>query len=83
MKTTIDLLREILLRAKLAAAQKKAALKQLVLSGLQTVLSPRTSKHLASDLADALANGHNTQPVGRLGRDEIYGRPAVYLRVGR
>jgi hypothetical protein len=78
MKTTIDLPEDVLHRAKIVAAQQKTTLKELVLLGLQTVLSsggvfPRTG----NDLADALANGHNTQPIGRLRREEIYDRPIL------
>jgi hypothetical protein len=77
MKTTIDLPEEILHRAKVAAAQRKTTLKELVLSGLQTVLSQNADERQASDLADALTIGHNTQPVGRLAREEIYERPGL------
>jgi hypothetical protein len=77
MKTTIDLPEDVLHRAKVAAAQRKTTLKELVLSGLQIVLSPGADQRQAGDLADALATGHNTKPVGRLGRQEIYERPAL------
>jgi hypothetical protein len=78
MKTTIDLPEEILHRAKVAAAQKKTTLKDLILLGLQTVLSPGADDRQACQLADALAKGHNTQPVGRLNREEIYDRPVLH-----
>ncbi len=78
MKTTIDLPDELLHRAKIVAAQQKTTLKELVLFGLQTVLSSGMAVPRAgNDLADALANGHNTQPVGRLRREEIYDRPIL------
>ncbi len=78
MKTTIDLPEDVLHRAKIVAAQQKTTLKELVLLGLQTVMAsgaavPRTG----TDLADALANGHNTEPVGPLRREEIYDRPIL------
>ena len=78
MKTTIDLPEDVLHRAKIVAAQQKTTLKELVLLGLQTVMSsgallPRTG----TELADVLANGHNTQPVGRLHREEIYDRQVL------
>jgi len=38
MKTTIDLPESILHRAKIAAAQRKTTLKDLVISGLETAL---------------------------------------------
>ena len=77
MKTTIDLPEEVLHRAKVAAAQRKTTLKELVLLGLETVLSPDASDHRASELVEALAKGHNRQPVGRLRREEIYDRPIL------
>ncbi len=40
MKTTIDLPDEILHRAKVAAAQRRTTLKELVLAGLEHVLNP-------------------------------------------
>jgi hypothetical protein len=45
MKTTIDLPEGILHRAKIAAAQRKTTLKDLVISGLETALQsgPGTS----------------------------------------
>jgi hypothetical protein len=77
MKTTIDLPEEILRRAKVTAAQKKTTLKELVLSGLQIVLSPGFNERPLPDLADAFAHGRNTKPVGRLGRNKIYDRPVL------
>lgn len=40
MKTTIDLPDDLLHRAKVAAAQRKTTLKELVLAGLDWVLRP-------------------------------------------
>jgi hypothetical protein len=77
MKTTIDLPDEILHRAKVAAAQRKTTLKELVVSGLDIVLSPGTDFRQATDLAEALASGHNTKPVGRLSRENVYERPVL------
>jgi hypothetical protein len=42
VKTTIDLPEEVLHRAKIAAAQRKTTLKELVVAGLETVLRPTT-----------------------------------------
>ena len=77
MKTTIDLPDDILHQAKVAAAQRRTTLKELVVSGLQIVLSPRANHARADDLANALAHGHNTKPVGRLGREDIHERPVL------
>ncbi len=78
MKTTIDLPEEVLHRAKIVAAQQKTTLKELVLLGLQTVLSSgAVVDRRVDDLAEALGKGHNTEPVGRLRREEIYDRPIV------
>lgn len=78
MKTTIDLPEDVLHRTKIVAAQQKTTLKELVLLGLQTVISSGAAvPRPGNDLADTLANGHNTQPVGRLRREEIYDRPIL------
>ena len=77
MKTTIDLPEEILHRAKVAAAQRRTTLKELVLLGLQNVLSPGADDPRASEWVEALAKGHNTQPVGRLCREDIYDRAVL------
>lgn len=80
MKTTIDLPDDLLHRAKVTAAQRKTTLKDLVLRGLEYVTShelpdPETErKARAQKLIDALSRGRNTEPVGRLNRDEIYDR---------
>lgn len=78
MKTTIDIPEDVLHRAKIVAAQQKSTLKELVLLGLQTVMSSGAAvPRRGNDLADALAIGHNTKPVGRLRREEIYDRPIL------
>jgi hypothetical protein len=74
MKTTIDLPDDLLHRAKIVAAQRRTTLKELVLLGLESVMSPSPAG-ATEDLADALSKGYNTQPVGRLRREEIYDRP--------
>lgn len=52
MKTTIDLPDDLLHRAKVAAAQRKTTLKELVRTGLDWVLRSETG---ASDRDEALA----------------------------
>lgn len=52
MKTTIDLPDDLLHRAKVAAAQRKTTLKELVQAGLDWVLRLETT---ASDREEALA----------------------------
>ena len=78
MKTTIDFPEDLLHRAKIVAAQQKTTLKELVILGLQAVMSSGvTVPGIRTDLADVLATGHNTEPVGRLHREEIYDRPVL------
>ena len=78
MKTTIDLPDELLHRAKIVAAQQKTTLRELVLLGIQTVISSGMAVPRAgNDLSDALAKGHNTQPAVRLRCEEIYNRPIL------
>ncbi len=82
MKTTIDFPDDLLHRAKIAAAQRKTTLKELVLQGLDYAIAHPISrpdpeaerKARAATLIAALARGRNTEPVGRLNRDEIYDR---------
>ncbi len=80
MKTTIDLPADILHRAKTVALQRKITLKELVLQGLeyatrQPAQDPEVErKARAATLIAALSRGRNTEPVGRLNRDEIYDR---------
>lgn len=82
MKTTIDFPDELLHRAKIAAIERKTTLKEIVLQGVDYVIShpvpmpdPEAKrKARAATLIAALSRGRNTEPVGRLDRDEIYGR---------
>ncbi len=82
MKTTIDFPDDLLHRAKLAAVQRKITLKDLVLQGVNHVIThpmttpdPETErKARTAALITALSRGRNTDPVGMLNRDEIYDR---------
>jgi hypothetical protein len=82
MKTTIDFPDDLLRRAKLVAVQRKTTLKDLVLQGVDYVIThpmtrpdPDTErKARAAALIAALSRGRNTDPVGKLNRDEIYDR---------
>lgn len=79
MKTTIDLPEEILQRAKIAAAQRKTTLKELVILGLNHALSTPSDqeeserRERAERLITAL-QAKNEQPMRPLGRDEIHDR---------
>lgn len=80
MKTTIDLPEDLLHRAKITAAQRKTTLKELVLQGLEYATrhempDPEAErKERAAKLIAALSVGRNTEPIGRLNREEIYDR---------
>lgn len=80
MKTTIDLPDDLLHRAKIAAAQRKTTLKELVVQGLEHATriplqdADSERKERAAKLIAVLSRGRNTDPVGHLNRDEIYNR---------
>ena len=80
MKTTIDVPDDLLHRAKITAAQRKTTLKELVLQGLEYATrhempDPETErKERAAKLIAALSVGRNTEPVGRLNREELHDR---------
>lgn len=82
MKTTIDFPEKLLHRAKLAAVERKTTLKELVVQGLDYVITHPISKpdpeaarkSRADALIASLSRGRNTDPVGMLNRDEIYDR---------
>lgn len=81
MKTTIDLPEELLIRAKVAAAQRKTTLKELVVQGLNHALEQHPAqdteaqrKERARKLIEVLSKGRNTEPVGKFDREEIYDR---------
>jgi hypothetical protein len=79
MKTTIDLPEEILVRAKVVAAERRTTLRELVVEGLKRVtetpslheLKKRqaTMRQLLKDM-----QASNTEPMVPLKREEIYDR---------
>ena len=78
MKTTIDIPEEILHRAKIVSAQRKTTLKALIMNGLKQELDGVSDNQIEVDsLVEALSKGRNTQPVGKLSREEIYDRPLL------
>ncbi len=79
MKTTFDLPEDLLHRAKVAAAQRKTTLKELVLQGLEYATrhempsSEEVRKASAQKLLQAL-QATNTRAMRPLKRQEIYDR---------
>lgn len=73
MKTTIDLPEDLLHRAKVAAAQRKTTLKELVQAGLQWVLRSDTGGTKSSAALARLEKGLRLggQP---LTRDQVHER---------
>lgn len=79
VKTTIDLPDDLLQRAKIAAAQRRTTLKELVVQGLEYATThslpdfdaERSAR--AQQLLDAL-QAANTRPMKPLKRNEIYDR---------
>lgn len=80
MKTTIDLPDDLLHRAKVVAAQRKTTLKELMVQGLEYATrrplqdADTERQERAARLIAALSCGRNTEPIGRLNREEIYDR---------
>ena len=79
MKTTIDLPEELLHRAKVAAAERRTTLKELVFQGLAHVIEHPVADAEArrratiQKLLDRM-EATNTKPMAPLRRDEIYDR---------
>jgi hypothetical protein len=67
MKTTLDLPDELLHRAKILAAQRRTTLKELVLTGLQTVLDADASSVSRDEAVARLRAGLHLggQPLSR------------------
>ena len=83
MKTTIDLPDEMLHRAKIIAAQRKTTLRELVITGLSHALETSQidegqRRRRADALIAALDKGRNTEPIGRLNREEIHDRHQLF-----
>ena len=78
VKTTINLPEDLLHRAKIAAAQRKTTLRELVVQGLEYATSETdpatTRKKRNQDLLEALSQIQLVEPAGKFKRDEIHDR---------
>lgn len=80
MKTTIDLPDDLLLRAKIIAAQRKTTLRALVVTGLEAVTFDATDETKENERKKTLKRllkamqATNTEPMVPLTREEIYHR---------
>lgn len=79
MKTTIDLPGEILIRAKMLAAERRTTLRELVVQGLTLVIATPTGDEEAKRKAELkrllkAMQASNTKPMVPLKRREIYDR---------
>jgi hypothetical protein len=79
MKTTIDLPDEVLVRAKIFAAEQQTTLRELVLRGLKSVIvrqEPDDEKQRKAAIRHLLRSmrASNKEPMVPLKREEIYDR---------
>jgi hypothetical protein len=79
MRTTLDIPDAIFKRAKLRAVHEGVSFKAIVNRALENALSGPVNaaaarQSRAGRLFAALDGARNSQPVGRLNRDEIYDR---------
>ena len=79
MKTTIDLPDEVLVKAKVFAAERRTTLRELVVEGLKRVIETPTEDEKMQRRAafERLLEGmqaSNTEPMVPLTREEIYER---------
>lgn len=79
MKTTVDLPEELLHRAKIAAAERKTTLRELVFQGLDHViqhpgLDPEASRRAVIEKLLGRMEAKNTRPMVPLRRDEAHDR---------
>ncbi|MCP5540688.1 MAG: hypothetical protein H7A52_11170 [Akkermansiaceae bacterium] len=79
MKTTIDLPDEILLKAKVLAAERRTTLKDLMIQGLRLVTqspAPSGEKQRKAKLRRLLKamKASNTEPMAPLKREELHDR---------
>ena len=79
MKTTIDLPDEILVKAKMVAAERRTTLRELVLQGLKMATgtpSETETKKRRAELKRLLSamQASNAEPMVPLKREEIYDR---------
>lgn len=79
MKTTIDLPEDVLVRAKVVAAERRTTLRELVVEGLKRVTDTPPKEEQANRrkalkrlLKEMQAS--NTEPMRLLKREEIYER---------
>lgn len=82
MRTTLDIPDQLFKRAKLRAVHEGLALKDVVNRALERDLASSedaagTRRIRAERLFAALDQARNTQPVGRLNRDELHDRPVL------
>lgn len=82
MKTTIDFPNDLLQRAKIVAAQRKTTLKEMVLQGVDYVIThdipvlnqDEERRARAEKLLNLMSGIHITAPVGKWDREAIYDR---------
>lgn len=79
MKTTIDLPEELLVKAKMLAAERRTTLRELVVEGLKRVTdSPPEAEQAKRKAAFKrllkAMQASNTEPMVPLKREEIYDR---------
>ncbi len=82
MKTTVDLPEDLVHRSKIVAAQRKTTLKELVVHGLEYIIThplpvhdpAKERKERASQLLDLLGRIQITQPIGKWSREEANDR---------
>ncbi len=82
MRTTLDIPDEVFKKAKLKAVHEGVALKEIFTRALIRDLAEPANdvsarRARAARLFSALDQAGNTQPVGRLNRDEIHDRPVL------
>lgn len=85
MKTTIDFPDDLLVRAKIAAEQRKTTLRDMVLQGVNYVIThdlpsldeDTERKARAAELLDLMKGIQITQPVGKWDRGTVYDRQGV------
>jgi hypothetical protein len=80
MKTTVNLSDELIHEAQELARRERTTLRELIETGLRTVIKQRTGEH-EFVLEDASVDGHGLQPAFRgvpweQVRDAIYQQPA-------
>jgi hypothetical protein len=85
MKTTIDFPDDLLVRAKIAAAQRKTSLREMVVQGVNYIIdhdhSPPDEKAeceaRATELLELMKGIQIAQPVGKWDRSAGYDRQGV------